>query len=303
MTKPTLVIMAAGLGSRYGGLKQLEPIGPSGELIIDYSIFDAVRAGFDRVVLIIRKDFESDFRKVISDRFVGRVSVEYVFQELNTPFVDFVVSPTRTKPWGTGHAVLASASLLSGPFAVINADDFYGFDAFRVLFDYLRILRDSNKAPHALVGYMLGQTLSPYGLVTRGVCELGGDHLLREIREIAGIESTEHGGRYRDELGVLHQLDSTTVVSMNMWGFTTSILGQLQELFVEFLGRRILTDNDEFVLPVAVGTLLARGHTQVQVLPTSSQWFGLTHAEDKRIATTSLALQAARGDYPSPLWR
>ncbi len=301
MTTPTLVLMAAGLGSRFGGLKQVERVGPGGEMIIDYSIFDAIRAGFDRVVFIIRRDIEDEFKRAVGGRFERHIAVDYAFQELTDLPNGLVPGPERTKPWGTGQAVLLTAPLLSGPFAVINADDFYGASAFRLLFDHLAAT-DVASSDYSLVGYQLSQTLSDHGTVSRGVCELDGGGMLRRIREIKAIEAAGEGGSYRDETGAAHRLPGDTIVSMNMWGFTPTIFDHLRRLFVEFLDSHAASERDEFLLPTAVGSLIESGQARVRVLPSAAKWFGITYQEDKALVRNGIGALITAGEYPERLW-
>ena len=301
MTTPTLVLMAAGLGSRFGGLKQVERVGPGGEMIIDYSIFDAIRAGFGRVVFIIRRDIEDEFKRAVGGRFERHIAVDYAFQELGDLPGGLVPRPDRAKPWGTGQAVLLTAPLLTGPFAVINADDFYGASAFRLLCDHLSAT-DAAGSDYSLVGYLLKQTLSDHGTVSRGVCELDPGGMLRRIREIKAIEAVAGGGRHRDEAGTAHQLPGDTIVSMNMWGFTPTIFDHLRRLFVEFLDVHAASERDEFLLPTAVGSLIESGQARVRVLPSSAKWFGITSQEDKALVRSGIGALIAAGEYPERLW-
>jgi hypothetical protein len=289
--------MAAGMGSRYGGLKQVDPVGPHGETIIDYSIYDAIRAGFGRVVFIIRRDIEAAFQQAIGGRFEQRIPVDYAFQELELLPPGFRVPPNRQKPWGTGQAVLITEPLIHEPFGVINADDFYGRDSFRVLADHLRTATE-----YAMVGFMLNHTLSEHGSVSRGVCEMDQDGYLRQIRELLKIERHGAAARYTDDHGVQHPLSGDAVVSMNMWGFTPAIYDQLRGLFVEFLQQNALAEKAEFYIPMAVGTLINRRQARVKNLPTSSAWFGITFREDKPAVIASLRTLIDQGEYPARLW-
>ncbi len=301
MTTPTLVLMAAGLGSRYGGLKQVERVGPGGEMILDYSIFDAIRAGFGRVVFIIRRDIEDDFKAAVGGRFERHVAVDYAFQELDDLPGGRKPRPERTKPWGTGQAVLLTEPLLTGPFAVINADDFYGASAFRLLSDHLAAT-DVRSSDYSLVGYQLSQTLSDHGTVSRGVCELDAGRMLRRIREIKAIEAAGGAGRYRDETGAEHILPGDTSVSMNMWGFAPTIFEHLRRQFVEFLDAHLASEREEFLLPTAVGALIDSGAARVHVLPSAARWFGITYQEDKALVRQGIAALIANGEYPEKLW-
>lgn len=294
----TLVVLAAGMGSRYGGLKQVDPMGPAGETVLDYSVHDAVRAGFDRVLFIIRRDFENEFKASVGMRFAGRIRVDYAFQALDALPEGFGVPPGRVKPWGTGHAVWCARGELDGPFAVVNADDFYGAASFRVLADFLRTAKADGAGAvanpdYAMVGFALANTLSEHGAVSRGVCDVAADGRLRGVEEHTGILATEvgPGRRYASE----------TVVSMNCWGFTANFLPQLEERWLAFLAINGGSEKTEFYLPFAVNELLAEGAAAVRVLPTSDAWFGVTYREDKPRVQAAIAALIAEGRYPSPL--
>ncbi|HEY4983540.1 MAG TPA: sugar phosphate nucleotidyltransferase, partial [Verrucomicrobiae bacterium] len=228
MNKPTLLVLAAGMGSRYGGLKQIDPVGPDRETIIDYSIYDALRAGFGKLVFVIRRDIEAPFKQIIGARFEKRMAVEYVFQELDKLPPGFSVPPGRTKPWGTTQAILMAADVIHEPFAAINADDFYGAASFRVLAEHLR----SGSADYAMVGFILRNTLSEFGSVARGACRVGADGYLQGIAELTKIEKDGNGAKYTDAAGILHRLGGNETVSMNMWGFTPALFAQLREEFI-----------------------------------------------------------------------
>lgn len=293
-----LVILAAGMGSRFGGLKQVQPVGPHGELIIEYSIFDALRAGFDRLVLVIRKDIEADFRATIGRRLESRMAVEYVFQELNdVPAAHRGNAATRTKPWGTGHAVLAAREAVKRPFAVINADDFYGAAGYRALATHF-----AGSADYALVGYPLRQTLSEHGTVSRGICAIEGPGRLRSITELTKIEKTADGARYTGADGITHRLSGEETVSMNFWGFTPAVFAQLQGLFEEFLAARGSDPKAEFYLPTALSDLNQRGAASIALLRSEDAWFGITYREDLPTAASAVRDLVASGRYPAPLW-
>ncbi len=300
-----LVILAAGMGSRFGGLKQVQPVGPHGELIIEYSIFDALRAGFDRLVLVIRKDIEADFRATIGRRLESRMAVEYVFQEIDdVPRADGGRSETaplplaaRTKPWGTGHAVLAARDAVKRPFAVINADDFYGAAGYRALAAHFAASSD-----YALVGYPLRQTLSEHGTVSRGICAIEDPGRLRSITELTKIEKTADGARYTGADGITHRLSGEETVSMNFWGFTPAVFPQLQGLFEEFLAARGGDPKAEFYLPTALSDLNQRGAANIALLRSEDAWFGITYREDLPTATNAVRELVATGRYPAPLW-
>ncbi|MFA6287331.1 MAG: nucleotidyltransferase [Opitutaceae bacterium] len=291
----TLVVLAAGMGSRYGGLKQVDPMGPSGETVLDYSVYDAMRAGFGRVLFVIRRDFEAEFRAVIGSRFEGRVRVDYVFQALDALPAGHVPPSVRTKPWGTGHAVWCAREALDGPFAVVNADDFYGAGSFERLAVFLRAAGAAKAHPpeFAMVGFALANTLSEHGAVSRGVCAVGADGVLQ------GIE--EHTGILAGEVGVGLKYAPATTVSMNCWGFTPAFLPLLDARWRAFLALNGTTEKTEFYLPFAVNDLLAAGEARVRVLPTTDQWFGVTYREDKPRVQAAIAALVASGAYPSPL--
>jgi len=279
------------MGSRFGGLKQVQPVGPAGELIIEYSIYDARRAGFDRLVLVIRKDIEAEFRATIGRRLESRMAVEYVFQEVGT-------DSARTKPWGTGHAVLAAKTAVRRPFAVINADDFYGASAYQVLAGHFAASQD-----FAMVGYPLKQTLSEFGTVSRGLCATDPAGRLQHITEITKIQRTPAGGgAYQDAAGATKVLQGDEIVSMNFWGFTPAVFPQLEQLFADFLAKHGNDPKAEFYLPTAISTLNERGAAKVALLKSSDAWFGLTYREDIEVTRSALRGLVEGGKYPSPLW-
>ncbi len=297
----SLVVLAAGMGSRYGGLKQIDPVGPSGETVLDYAVFDALRAGFARVVFVIRRDFEALFREKIGARYSGRIAVDYVFQSLEALPAGGVVPAGREKPWGTGHAVWCARAALPGSFAVINADDFYGADSFTQLAEFLRATRGP---AHAMVGFRLASTLSEHGAVSRGVTSTAVDGALRSIVETHGITAGEVGpaGKY----------SGNEFVSMNCWGFTPALFAGLDGKFREFLAGLVARDEGtpptpdpmkaEFYLPVAVSEMITRGEATVRVLPTESAWFGITYRDDKPRVQAALAALVRAGRYPAQLW-
>jgi hypothetical protein len=293
----TLVVLAAGMGSRYGGLKQVDPMGPSGETVLDYSVYDAIRAGFGRVLFVIRRDFEAEFRAVIGSRFEGRVQVDYVFQALDALPAGRVLPDGRTKPWGTGHAVWCAREALDGPFAVVNADDFYGAGSFDRLATFLRAAGAARSHPpeFAMVGFALANTLSEHGAVSRGVCTVGTDGVLQGIEEHTGILAAEVG------VGSEKKYAPDVTVSMNCWGFTADFLPMLDARWRAFLAINGTAEKTEFYLPFAVNDLLTSGEVSVHVLPTADQWFGVTYREDKPRVQAAIAALVASGAYPSPL--
>lgn len=297
MTEPTLLVLAAGMGSRYGGLKQIDPIGANGETIIDYSIFDAMRAGFGKVVFVIRRDIEDQFRQVIGSRFEKKIAVEYVFQELDKLPAGFTVPGHRTRPWGTGHAILMAADVIRGPFAAINADDFYGATSFRILVEHLK----SGSADFAMVGFVLRNTLSEFGSVARGVCKTTTDGFLESVTEMTKIERNGTGARAEGPDGKILRLTGEEVVSMNMWGFTPSLFNELRGRFVEFLRNYGAEEKSEFYIPSAVNGILQAKRAQVKVLRTPDSWFGVTYREDRPFVVKGIRELMARGNYPEKL--
>jgi len=297
MTEPTLLVLAAGMGSRYGGLKQIQPVGANGETIIDYSIFDAMRAGFGKVVFVIRRDLEEPFKKIIGTRFGNKIAVDYVFQELDLLPPGFSVPPSRTKPWGTGHAILMAADAIRGPFAAINADDFYGAHSFRVLAEHLR----SGSPDFAMVGFVLRNTLSEFGSVARGVCKTSDDGYLETVTEMTKIERDGTGAKAMAPDGRPIRLGGDETVSMNLWGFTPALFNDLRELFVQFLAQQGAEEKSEFYIPAAVNELIRAGRARVKVLRSPDSWFGVTYREDHPLVVESIRKLVARGDYPEKL--
>ncbi|MBI5425828.1 MAG: NTP transferase domain-containing protein [Opitutae bacterium] len=293
-----LVILAAGMGSRFGGLKQVQPVGPAGELIIEYSVFDALRAGFDRVVLVIRKEIEDEFRATIGRRLERRIAVDYVFQDLADVPVSSAAFAARTKPWGTAHAVWVTRKAVARPFAVINADDFYGATGYRVLAGHFARPGSS----YALVGYQLRQTLSEHGAVSRGVCRVGGDDRLQQITEVTNIEADAGGARYVDAAGAVQRLTGDEIVSMNFWGFTPAVFEQIETTLAEFLRTRGADPKSEFYLPTTLSALNERGAARIELLRSSEAWFGLTYRQDLAAAQSAIGELIRAGRYPSPLW-
>lgn len=298
MNKPTLLVLAAGMGSRYGGLKQIDPVGPDRETIIDYSIYDALRAGFGKLVFVIRHDIEAPFKQIIGARFEKRMAVEYVFQELDKLPPGFSVPPGRTKPWGTTQAILMAADVIHEPFAAINADDFYGAASFRVLAEHLR----SGSADYAMVGFILRNTLSEFGSVARGACRVGADGYLQGIAELTKIEKDGNGAKYTDAAGVIHRLGGNETVSMNMWGFTPALFAQLREEFIAFLQKSGKDEKTECYIPLIVNNLTSTGRARCKVLRTTDAWFGVTYREDRPRVIESVRTLITRGEYPEKLW-
>lgn len=300
----TLVIMAAGIGSRFGGgIKQLEPMGPNGEIIMDYSIYDAKMAGFNKVVFIIRKDLEKDFKEIIGKRIEKVIDVEYVFQEKDDLPAGFTAPEERKKPWGTGQAVLCCKNVVKDPFLVINADDYYGKEAFTAIHNYLVESHKSDKKyTFCMAGFKLGNTLSDNGTVTRGICEVGSDGMLIDVAETSGIQKVEGNVVHEDNgKGIVGRIDS--YVSMNMWGLTPEFFNVLDKEFVNFLTN--IPDGDykkEFLLPMIVDDLIKSGEAEVKVLNTNDKWFGVTYKEDKPTVVASFKKLIENGVYPEKLW-
>jgi dTDP-glucose pyrophosphorylase len=295
---PTLLVLAAGMGSRYGGLKQIDPVGPNGETILDYSVFDALRAGFRKIVFVIRKDIEKEFKARIGMRFESSVIVEYAFQELDGLPCEFVVPEGRTKPWGTAHAVLMAKCALQGPFAVINADDFYGAGSYAVLARQLQSEGDDS----ALVGFALRNTLSEFGTVARGVCSQSPDGYLDRVVEVTHIERRGEQIIDRSKSGDEAILNGDEVVSMNMWGLRARIFEPMEELFRKFLRENISSKTAEYYLPAAINQLVQNGTTKVKVLRSNEAWFGVTYREDRARTVDSIQRLISNGCYPQRLW-
>jgi NDP-sugar pyrophosphorylase family protein len=305
MDKPVLVIMAAGMGSRYGGLKQIDPVDEQGNKIIDFSIYDAIRAGFKKVIFIIKKENERDFRTCIGDVVKGHIEVEYVFQELSDIPEGAVIPEGRIKPWGTAHAVLSCRKVIEGPFAVINADDFYGREAFRVIYDYLANNRDDDKYRYAMVGYELRNTLTENGYVSRGVCSTDADGYLTDIVERTHIEKDGEGAKFTEDDGATYTaIDPESIVSMNMWGFTKGFIDETDKSFRRFFSETVPGNplKAECYLPGVVDELLKADKATVKVLKSTDRWFGVTYKEDKPFVMESIKALKEKGEYPESLW-
>ena len=299
--KPTLLILAAGMASRYGSLKQIQQFGPSGETIVDYSIFDAIRAGFGKIVFIIRKDFEKDFKEIFEPKLKGRAATDYVYQEMTAFINGHEVPADRTKPWGTAHAVLCAKGAINEPFAVINADDFYGRDAFEKAAAFLN---DKCKPDvYSVIGYELGKTISEHGSVSRGVCAANGSGNLAAINERTKIYKDDGQIVYEDADGSKHPLSADTPVSMNFWGFHPSVFDLSEKEFKAFLDKNISNPKSEFFIPIVVDYFIQSKTGVVNVIPTSSQWFGVTYKEDAPGVQASLNALVAKGEYPDNLWK
>ena len=298
--KPTLVIMAAGMASRYGSMKQIQQFGPSGETIMDYSIFDAIKSGFKKVVFIIRKDFAEDFKNIFEPKLAGKIETAYVYQEMDKYMDGTPVPADRAKPWGTSHAILCAQDEVKEPFAVINADDFYGTDAFKKAHDFLQ--NGCKEDVYALVGYELAKTLSENGSVSRGVCEVDERNNLVAINERVKIYRENGAIVYEDADGSKHELPEDAKASMNFWCFHPSIFPFLQEGFKEFLKNNINNPKSEFLIPYSADQFIKQGKGVIKVIPTSSQWFGVTYKEDAPVVKRSLDEQVESGSYPNRLW-
>ena len=298
--KPTLFILAAGMGSRYGGLKQMDGLGPNGEAILDYSVYDALRAGFGKIVFVIRKDFEDDFRRVVLSKYAGKVTCELCFQSVDKVPEGCTFNPERTKPWGTNHALLMGSELIHEPFAVINADDFYGKESFQVLADYLRSV-EGTTGRYCMVGYRVCNTLSENGSVSRGVCATDENGLLTDVVERTKIEE-KNGVIVFTEDGADTPLKPETPVSMNMWGFTPEYFEYSEKAFRQFLEAHGQEMKSEFYIPTLVNQLIGEGKATCKVLDTPSKWFGVTYAEDRPQVVEKINRLIASGEYPAKLF-
>ena len=293
MNDLTLLIMAAGMGSRYGGLKQLDSVGPNGETIIDYSVYDAIRAGFNKVVFVIREEFHKEFRSSITDKYAGEVQVEFAFQELDNLPNGFFCPVGREKPWGTGHAILTTKDLIQEPFVAINGDDFYGLESFKVVAEYYQ----NGGADFSMVAFQLDNTLSDFGSVTRGLCTLDGDKLDTVI-ETDGLQMSSDGMKSDRKI----VLSGKEPVSMNVWGFTPDLFFYLESMFIEFLEKEGKELKSEYLIPSVVNTLIQSGQKSVQTLHSSAKWFGVTYKEDKPYVTEQIKKLIDNGNYPNKLF-
>lgn len=302
--KPTLLVLAAGMGSRYGGLKQMDPMGPNGETVLDYSVFDAIRAGFGKVVFIIRRDFADSFKSAVGDKFSNKIAIEYAYQDLNDLPDGFALPEGRVKPWGTTHAILAARKLVDSPFAVINADDFYGADAYKKFSDYFNSgsMQGAGTAHYCMVGYPLKNTLSENGSVNRGVCsDIEGN--LQTVEEHLEIEIEKDGiCRGENLAGNRVELSDNAIVSMNFWGFSQSIMQELESAFEAFLQERGSELKSECYIPTVVDSMIHSGKADCKILETTSTWFGVTYPEDKQTCVESIQALVKEGAYPDRLW-
>jgi hypothetical protein len=299
---PALVVLAAGLGARYGGLKQMDPVGPGGEAVLDYGVFDAKRAGFRKFIFVIRREMESDFRQLFGRRFAQHVNVEYAYQALDMVPAGFCVPCGRQKPWGTGHAVLCAAAALDRPFAVINADDYYGAESFQVLARFLMQSAPADPNQFAMVGFRLDRTLSAHGSVARGICQTDAEGYLTSVEELTAIEKQGEVIRNRDPDGSYRGLTGQELVSLNCWGFSIALFEGLRRQFSEFLHNNQANLKAEFFLPTAVNALIREGRARVKVLPTPCHWFGVTYREDRSLVMESIRERIRAGEYPERLW-
>ena len=300
--KPTLFVLAAGMGSRYGGLKQLDGLGPNGETIMDYSIFDAIRGGFGKIVFVIRKDFEKDFREKILSKYENHIPVELVFQSVDKLPAGFTCPEGRVKPWGTNHAVLMGKEVINEPFAVINADDFYGRDSFAVLGRWLSELPEGAKNRYCMVGFRVGNTLSESGTVARGICSTNDEGCLTTVVESTEIMRVDGKVCYKDEQGAWVAVDDNTPVSMNMWGFTPDYFKYSEDYFIDFLKNNLDNLKAEYFIPLMVNKLINEGTATVKVLDTTSKWFGVTYAADRQGVVDKIQSLVDAGEYPSKLF-
>lgn len=299
--KPTLLVLAAGLGSRYGGLKQLDGLGPNSETIMDYSIYDAVKAGFGKVVFVIRETFEEEFREKVAKKYEHLIPIEIVFQELDNLPEGFELNPDRVKPWGTNHALMMGKSVINEPFAVINADDFYGRKSYEVMANFLTQL-ESSKNRYCMVGYRVGNTLSESGAVARGVCETDEKSNLTGIVERTQIKRIEGVVKFKDENDEWISIPDNKPVSMNMFGFTPDYFEYSDQFFIDFLKKNEVELKAEFFIPTLVNDLIVDGKVEMRVLDTTAQWFGVTYIEDRPVVVSKLKELVDKGEYPSPLF-
>ncbi len=305
MKKPILVVMAAGMGSRYGGLKQIDPVGRHGEVIIDYSLYDARRAGFETVVFIIKHEIEDAFKEAIGDRISKVMNVRYAFQQLDDLPEGYTAPADRVKPWGTSHAILAARDVIDAPFAVINSDDYYGPEAFKEIYNYLSTHEDGDKYNYAMVGYLLKNTVTENGHVARGICVENPDHTLAEVTERTRIETFPGGIHFTEDDGnTWTDVSGDSIVSMNLWGFSQGFVTEAQNRFAKFLDKALVENplKGEYFLPSVVSELIAEGKAQVQVLRSQDKWYGVTYKEDKPVVVAAISEKIDSGLYPENLW-
>ena len=298
--KPTLLILAAGMGSRYGGLKQVDSVGPNGEAIIDYSIYDAIRAGFGRIVFVIRKSIEAPFREKFSGKFENLIDVDYVFQETDTPIPGLDTFPDRAKPWGTSHAVLVAYDVIKEPFAVINADDYYGITAFKSMVDFLR--SDCRSDLYSMIGYVLRNTLSEHGTVNRGVCKMDEQNYLSYVEECLKVRWSGKQVFYQATEDQLKELSPESLVSMNMWGFHPSVFEHSRLRFINFVKKHGGNPKKEFFIPLVIQELIDEKQIKVKVIPNNERWYGVTYREDKKMVEDAFSELVSQNKYPAALW-
>ena len=298
--KPTLLVLAAGMGTRYGGNKQLDEVGPTGETIIDYSIYDAIRAGFGKIVFVIRRDIEDQVKERFVDRLKGKIDVDYVFQEITNLPEGVTVTPERQKPWGTSHAILVTSKAIKEPFGVINADDYYGVESFKILYDFLVSDKDPNS--YCIVGYKMKNTLSDHGHVNRGVCRVGADGLLKNIVETRQIEKTPDGAKAPGGDGQMQIFTANEVVSMNLWGFKPSCYSFLGEEFRNFIDANGMDLKAELDIPTSIDKFAKNGEISIKILMSNERWFGVTYREDKPFVVKSINDMISKGIYPSKIY-
>ena len=296
---PSLLILAAGMGSRYGGLKQADGFGPNGETILDYSVYDAMQAGFKKVIFVIRKSIEEEFRAKVSGKLEDKLDVHYVFQEPNVQIEGLVDLPEREKPWGTGHAVLVAEHVVNEPFCVINADDYYGASAFESMADFLK--NHCSPIRYCMIGYELLKTLSDHGVVNRGVCVMNERKMLTDTQERTGVFKNNEGIFY-SENGATHPIDTESLVSMNMWGFHPSIFEHSRLHFLDFVKENAANPKAEFFIPLVVNKLINEEKVSVSVIPNGERWYGVTYKQDKPMVETAFSKMTVEGKYPTPLW-
>ncbi len=303
MAEPQLIIMAAGIGSRYGGLKQVDPVGPSGEIIIDYSLYDALRAGFKRFVFIIRKEIEEVFKETIGSNIEKHAEVSYVYQGLSKLPEGFILPDERVKPWGTAHAVLCAKDVIDAPFGALNADDFYGSQAYQVLYDFLSSADDSSVVPtYSMISYALENTLTEHGHVARGICSIDNEGFLSNVVERTKVKNIDSAPHFTEDGESWIALPRDCLVSMNIWGFTPKLFNELETQFIDFLSTNITNNKSEFFIPTVVNELIQEDRCKVSVLKTNDQWFGVTYQEDKPQVKQAILALIQQGIYPEKLW-
>ena len=298
--KPTLLILAAGMASRYGSMKQIDGFGPNGETIIDYSIYDAIKAGFGKITFIIREEFLDSFKGIFEPKLAGKIKTDYVFQTFDLKKYGIEKEIERAKPWGTGHAILEAQNQIHEPFCVINADDYYGYEAFKNMVDFLTT--EANSTTYSIVGYKIGNTLSENGSVSRGVCQTDADGNMTEINERTKVYRKDNEIVYENEDGSTHPLTSSTPVSMNFWGFTPDVFATIKKLFVDFVHQNESNPKSEFFIPLIADYLIKNKEVNFKVIPTDAKWFGVTYKEDKEIVQENINKLVSDGVYPSKLW-